>query len=184
MIKKQKRTFKIIKFVTFFVICITVLIYIMPFAKDLQDVDEESYAVARGLISNDFVVNKNVKIYIGHTPLMYLYAAAFAEPVLSRVFIRRDMLKYEYFDVLIAHELGHIEVSASQDEADLFAAKLVGKDRFLDYLTYAENRRKSKSRLSYLFSNGLCVGLVAIITDQFESEKIKKLADRVRTELK
>ncbi len=185
--KKQKRTFKILKSITFFVICITILIYIMPFARNLQDVNDKAYAVARGLISNELVVNKDVKIYVGHTPLMYLYAAAFAEPLLSRIFIRKDLLGDEYFDVLIAHELGHIEVSHSQDKADLFAAKLVGKDRFFDYLAYVENRRKSKNRLVYLFSYGLYTGLYCIITDPFahsDSEKIKELVNKVHTELK
>ena len=184
MVKRWSCIFKIIRILCVFIVFIALLVYVMPFAKELQDVDAEAYAIAKDLISNKLVINKNVKIYVGHTPLMWLYAAGFAEPIRARVYLRRDLLESTWLDIVIAHELGHIEVSHRQEEADIFAAKLVGKYRFLAYLTYIENKRKDKGRLSYLYSNGLCAGLFAVISDPLSGEKVQKLVNRINRELK
>ena len=184
MVKRWPCIFKIIRILCVSIVFIALLVYVMPFAKELQDVDAEAYAIAKDLISNKLITNKNVKIYVGHTPLMWLFAAGFAEPIRARVYLRRDLLESKWLDIIIAHELGHIEVSYKEDEANFFAAKLVGKTRFLSYLAYLENKRKGKSRLSYLYSNGLYVGFFIVISDPLSGEKIQKLVNRINRELK
>ena len=184
MLKRQRRTFKIIKILVISFFVLIVLVYTMPFAKELSEVDPRAYNKAKVLMSSDLVTNKKVKIYVGHTPLMYLYASAFAEPGLSRFFIRKSLLVNDYLDVIMAHELGRIEVSFKEDEADLFAAKLVGRDRFIDYLKYGEKRRNERGRLSYLRTNSLYIGLLAILIDPFSSKKIEQLIDKINNEFK
>lgn len=101
------------------------------FSRKLYDVDPEKYQVAEALTKNPLFTKGRVEFWV-----KYGFSKGAGVNIFypNDVFVAPSYLDHPYLDVVLAHELGHIEhgvFSSSELDADLFAAKLRGKDRVL-----------------------------------------------------
>ncbi|MBI2068667.1 MAG: hypothetical protein HYT67_00985 [Candidatus Yanofskybacteria bacterium] len=113
-----------------------VLLFSMPilrpqlFSKKLCDVSPEKCQIAETLNKSPQFTKGRVEFWV-----RYDFEGALVDILYpSEVFISPSYLEHPYLDVVLAHELGHIEygvLSSSESDADRFAVKLRGKDRVL-----------------------------------------------------
>ena len=99
--------------------------------RPLEEVDPEFYALAKRMMNSRFFTRyKEVKIYVVNH-LVGGLACAEKEPGQDPIiFLSRKVLKHKYGNVILAHELGHVESGGgSEIKANIFAAKLCGAKR-------------------------------------------------------
>jgi hypothetical protein len=125
---------------------------------NLSKFDPDKHRVAVYLNNNPLFTRGNVDFFVSFNPITLMISDAFTMPSVypRSVFLLPSILKSEYFDVIVAHELGHLEFSHSrkttgleqaQMEADNFAAELLGRNRVLKF------RRSIFSEDNYLVQN-------------------------------
>lgn len=155
----RKRTFKILRVIVISTLSIWGIVILMlhfqPFPKELKYVNPAAHKTGDRLLSNCLVTKKDVKIYVGHKTIMDMYVIAYASTMSNAIYLSPRILDDKYFDVILAHEIGHLEKNTeSQDEANLFAAKLVGKERVIRLYTDRIKRfRPMYARAVVLFNS-------------------------------
>jgi hypothetical protein len=107
-------------------------------STNLKDYDSQRYEIALRVSNNPSFTKGDVSFYVSFGPGA-LFFEAFTIPALypNSVFLSPDVLYDDFFDIVIDHELGHLEYGhgifygseKSQTEADIFAVKIVGKER-------------------------------------------------------
>lgn len=101
------------------------------FSRKLYDVNPEKYQLAEALTKNPLFTKGRVEFWVRYG---FSAGASVSGFYPNDVFVAPSYLDHPYLDVVLAHELGHIEhgvFSSSELDADLFAVKLRGKDRVL-----------------------------------------------------
>jgi len=99
----------------------------------LEEVDAEFHLLATKMMNSEFFTRyKSIKIYVVDRLDGGLACAEKdigQEPV---IYLSRKVLRHKYRDVILAHELGHVESGGgSEVKANIFAAKLCGEKRTL-----------------------------------------------------
>ena len=131
---KLKVFYKFVYVLLVLILCVVFIFTFQPLSQELKYDNQRANKIAEKLINHCLITKKDVKVYVGHSVLMDTYSLAYATPFTDTVYVSHRLLKHKYLDVILAHELGHIEYNTgNQDKADLFAAKLVGRERVIEY---------------------------------------------------
>jgi hypothetical protein len=112
------------------------------FSVKLENYDVEKYRIAYEISRHPAFTKGDVEFYVCYSPYLYNARAAtmpFFYP--NYVFLSPDTLNDDFFDLTVAHELGHLEYGHGMDsdrkknqmEADTFAAKIMGRERMRSY---------------------------------------------------
>src|SRR3989344_992075 len=116
-------------------------------AKD-YDVMPIVAQISKKIMNSHHFTKRGIKIYISSDSYANRYLA-YTNGKNSVFLSHRLLLSYEnqYLDVIIAHELGHIQYeTADQNLANLFAARVVSKSKVMEWLRYIKVNHLSNSR--------------------------------------
>ena len=110
------------------------------FSFELKNADSQEYKTLEMINRHPSVTKGPYKIWINYSPISYFMTGgrAFVSPKHpDKIFLNRLSKNEPYVDMVIAHEVGHLESSLdSEFIADKFAAKIVGTKRVLDGLKW------------------------------------------------
>lgn len=111
-------------------------------AVNLEKYDPVKYKIALDVSKSPHFTKGDVRFYVCFG-IFIRFSGAYTIPPLhpGSVFLSPEVVRSDFFDIEIAHELGHLEyghsitddIEISQMEADIFAAKIVGKERLRNY---------------------------------------------------
>ncbi len=119
-----------------------------PFLRvNLSSINNNAYDICANLVKNPLVHNKNIKFYISCNPWVWLAATGLegGGELNKQVYFGPLAAKRADFEILAAHEIGHVERGESQYEANLFALRLVGNQKrelFIGRLKWVGNSDK------------------------------------------
>ena len=108
---------------------------------NLKDYDSEKYDIAVKINNSPAFTKGKVDFLVCYNPFTILIKAH-TLPLLypNKVFLYPKSYQNSQFDIVIAHELGHLEyrhhtgnTERAQTESDRFAVRIVGKKSLRDY---------------------------------------------------
>lgn len=116
------------------------------FTIELEKFDKKSYLICKTLENHRLFTRKGARFFVLNYPSsmpaydFYRIFQALTLPlpgggIKNEIYIWPDTIKSEFFEEIIAHEMGHIEYQTGDDfAADSFASKIVGKERIIKAL--------------------------------------------------
>lgn len=135
------------KYIWLLIVIIPILMFVLDkaifketeiFCMKLEKVSKEKFKIAQSLSSHPLYTKGKVEFLVNFGPTGWLFCEALSNR--KKILISPVFLLNRYFEVLVAHELGHIQYGhkygglrelKNEIEADYFATLIFGKEKVL-----------------------------------------------------